>query len=243
MSLGLQDSRRRRRHQRRIALIKWLLVLIFLGGAGAFAYATGSKLARLEVEDLEQQVAELKATRADLKNEKAQLQAKLQTTQEELGTWKERYKANVPQGEPAELFSLMKRRLNNGVDAERLTFVIQQAQSEASCDAGPETRRFLVQTPLSDGAADSVSFANNRVTVTARGASAKDAQGRPEAWFDPDQPVTVTIRRPGGDARSLKGTLPLHPAVVAQGDEHRFSVIPGDRRGFVEVTWQRCAYP
>jgi hypothetical protein len=206
-----------------MALIKWLLVLIFLGGAGAFAYATGSKLARLEVEELETQVAELKAARAELKDEKAQLNDKLAQTRDELATWKRRYEKNVPQGKPAELFALMKTRLSNGLDAERLTFVIQQAQSETSCDAGPETRRFLVQTPLSDGAADS--------------------RGRPEAWFDPDQPVMVTIRRPGGETRSVKGTLPLHPAVVAQGDEHRFSVIPGDRRGFVEVTWQRCAYP
>lgn len=226
-----------------MALIKWLLVLMFLGGAGAFAYATGSKLARLEVEELETQVAELKAARAELKDEKAQLNDKLAQTRDELATWKRRYEKNVPQGKPAELFSLMKTRLSNGLNAERLTFVIQQAQSETSCDAGPETRRFLVQTPLSGGAADSVSFGGNAVTVTAKGASAKDSRGRPEAWFDPDQPVMVTIRRPGGEARSVKGTLPLHPAMVAQGEEHRFSVIPGDRRGFVEVTWQRCAYP
>jgi len=226
-----------------MALIKWLLVLIFLGGAGAFAYATGSKLAQLEVEELEDQVAELKATRGELKAEKTDLKRKLENTNEELAAWKKRYKQNVPQGKPAELFSLMKRRLSNGVDAERLTFVIQQAQSEASCDAGPETRRFIVQTPLSDGAADSVSFADNSVTVTARGASAKDAQGRPEAWFDPNKPVTVTINRPGGEGRTLKGTLPLHPAVVAQGDEHRFSILAGDQRGFAEVTWQRCEYP
>lgn len=243
MSLGLQDSRRRRRHQRRMALIKWLLVLLFLGGAGAFAYATGSKLARLEVEDLEAQVSELKAARSQLETEKARLKEKLENTREELAAWKDRYEQNVPQGKPAELFSLMKKRLSNGVDAERLTFVIQQAQSEASCNAGPEIRRFLVQTPLSDGAADSVSFANNSITVTAQGAPAKDAQGRPEAWFNPDKPVTVTIRRPGGEARSVEGELPMHPAVVAQGKEHRFSVVPGDRRGFVEVTWQRCDYP
>lgn len=243
MSLGLQDNRRRRRHQRRMAMIKWLLVLIFLGGAGAFAYATGAKLARLEVERLEEKVAALNDTLSRVKAEKKELAQELDATEAELATWKQRYERNVPQGKPAELYSLVKRRLSNGMDAERLTFVIEQARSETKCDAGPVTRRFLVQTPLSDGAADSVSFAENTVTVTAQGASAKDAQGRPEAWFDADKAVEVTIRRPGGQAESVKGTLPLHPAVVAQGDEHRFSIVPGDRRGFVEVTWQRCAYP
>ena len=226
-----------------MALIKWLVVLLFLGGAGAFAYATGSKLARLEVEELEAQVTKLENARSELKKEKARLKDTLENTKEELAAWKNRYEQNVPQGKPAELFAAMKKRLNNGVDAERLTFVIEQAQSEASCDAGPQTRRFLVQTPLSDGAADSVSFANNSITVTARGTPAKDAQGRPEAWFDPDAPVAVAIRRPGGESRSVEGTLPLHPALVAQEDEHRFSIVPGDRRGFVEVTWQRCEYP
>ncbi len=243
MSLGLQDNRRRRRHQRRMALIKWLLVLIFLGGAGAFAYATGAKLARLEVERLEEKVAELNDAQARLKAEKKALQRKLAATEEKLATWQQRYEKNVPQGKPAQLYDLVKRRLSNGMDAERLTFVIEQARTETTCEGGPVTRRFLVQTPLSDGAADSVSFADNTITVTGKGVSAKDGQGRPEAWFDADKAVEVTIRRPGGQAESVKGTLPLHPAVVAQGEEHRFSIVPGDQRGFVEVTWQRCAYP
>lgn len=243
MSLGLHDNRRQRRRQRRMALIKTLLVLIFLGGAGAFAYATGSKLARLEVERLESTVAELKETRERLKEEKAALEDKLAETKEKLAEAKARYERNVPEGKSAELYKLVQRRLENGVDAERLGFVIEQARSETSCSAGPDTRRFIVQTRLSDSAADSVSFADNTLTVTATGQPATDEQGRPEAWFDPDKPVTVMIRRPGGETKRVEGTLPLHPAVVAQGDAHRFSIVPGDQRGFVEVTWQRCAYP
>lgn len=243
MSLGLQEGRRRRQHQRRVALIKWLLILMLLFGAGAFAYATGSKLARVEVERLEENVSDLNAQLDDLRGEKAALQKELGETEEALTTWKQRYESEVPRGHPAELLDLVKQRLANGMAAERLTFVIQQAQTEASCDLGPITRRFLVRTPLSRGAADSVSFADNTITLTATGISATDAQGRPEAWFDPAEAIEVTIRRPGGQAQSVKGSPPLHPAIVAGGHEHRFSIVRGDRTGFVKATWQRCDYP
>lgn len=243
MSLGLQDNRRRRKHQRRMAMIKWLLVLIVLFGAGAFAYATGAKLARLDVERLEDKVDQLEARVTKLQDEKAALARELDATEKSLESWKKRYETEVPEGEPANLLALIQDRLSNGMDAERLDFVIRQAQQEATCDGGPVTRRFLVRTPLSSGAADAVAFADNTVTVTAEGASAKDGQGRPEAWFDPDKPLDVAIVRPGGDTDTFRGTLPLHPAVVINGQEHRFTMSRGDRRGFVKVTWQRCEYP
>jgi FtsZ-binding cell division protein ZapB len=243
MSLGLQDNRRRRRHQRRMAMIKWLMVLILLGGAGAFAYATGAKLARLEVETLEEKVASLNDRVDQLQAEKAALERKLNATRKDLETWKQRYREEVPSGPPAELLAQVKQRLDNGVDAERLSFVISQAKQDVECTGGPVTRRFLVQTPLSRGAADSVSFADNTVTVTASGPSAEDAQGRPEAWFDPNAEIAIDVNRPGGQTETVEGTLPLYPSVVLNGQEHRFTVVEGDRQGFVEVTWQRCDYP
>ncbi len=243
MSLGLQDSRRRRKRQRRLAVIKWLLILVGLGAAGAFAYETGSQLAKIEVRRLEEKVSALNDQLAKTEREKSDLRAELGDTRQELESWQQRYEAEVPSGKPAELLELVRRRLDDGLSAQRLEFVITKAANTAECDAGPLTKRFIVQTPLSKGAADSVTFADNSITVTAGGASARDAQGRPEAWFDPDEPVTVTFFRLGGESTTVEGTLPLHYSVVMNGHEHRFSIVDHDNRAFVKVTWQRCAYP
>lgn len=243
MSLGLQDNRRRRKRQRRLALIKWLLILSGLGAAGAFAYETGSQLAKIEVRRLEEKVESLNAQVAKAEREKADLRSELSETEDALAESRQRYEAEVPSGKPAELLDLVKQRLNNGISPDRLEFVIAKASKETKCDAGPVTRRFIVQTPLSRGAADSVSFANNSITVTGRGPSARDSQGRPEAWFDPNQPIAVTFVKLGGESTTVEGTLPLHHSVVINGNEHRFSIVDNDNRAFVNVTWERCAYP
>lgn len=242
MSLGLQETRTRRRRQRRWALLKWTLVLVGLGLAGAFAYETGSQLARLEVTRLEKDLAALQSELDQLQEDKRELRAALDKTRDELQTWQQRYREEVPSGKPADLLGLIRQRLDDGVSAERLAFVVSKASDETACDAGPVTRRFVVQTPLTTGAADSVAFADNTVTVTAEGQSAQDAQGRPEAWFDPGKAITVRFTLLGGETSQVEGTLPLHHAIVRDGREHRFSVVAG-QRAFVEVTWERCAYP
>ena len=243
MSLGLSSSRRRQRRQRRLAALKWLLILAALLGAGALAYATGSELARLEVRDLNRQVAKLETRLSEAKDAQARLRAELAETREALESWQARYEAEVPEGQTAALLNLLRERLADGVSAERLRFVVAEAQERDSCTGGPETRRFLVRTPLAEGAADSVTFDDGRLTVTAAGASAQGSQGRPEAWFDPAKPLAVTITPVGGGGETVEGTLPLHHGLVVESQEHRFSFVQGARRGFVEVTWRRCDYP
>jgi len=243
MSLGLSSNRRRQRRQRRLAALKWLLLLAALLGAGALAYATGSELARLEVRDLNQEVAALEERLAEAKATQARLRAELATTEDALETWQARYEAEVPEGQSAALLSLLRDRLADGVSAERLRFVVAEATERETCAGGPETRRFLVRTPLASGAADSVSFDDGRLTVTAAGASAQDDQGRPEAWFDPAKPLAVTITPVGGDGETVEGALPIHHALVVESQEHRFTFVQGERRGFVKATWRRCDYP
>ena len=243
MSLGLQESRNRRRRQRRWAIIKWLLILAGLVAAGVFAYETGSQLARIEVARLEEKVADLESQLEAAKQQQQDLRSQLRETQQNLEQWKQRYRAEVPSGKPAEILGLIKERMDTGVSADRLAFVVSKAKEQRECTGGPTTKRFIVQTPLSTGAAQSVSFANATITVTAKGQSATDAQGRPEAWFDPDKPLTVTFTRIGGETSTAEGTLPLHHSIVAGDSEHRFTVVDAEQRAFVEVTWERCAYP
>jgi len=80
------------------------------------------------------------------------------------------------------------------------------------------------------------------ITVTASGESAVNQNGQVEAWFDIDKPITVAFTQLGGETVSKTGLLPLHHALIGQGNEHRFTISSGPR-GFVLVTGQRCAYP
>lgn len=243
MSLGLQETRHRRKRARRWALLKWLLILAALGAAFYFAYETARQLARIEVERLEDRVAELQQKLDQAAEEKSQLRAELEETRQSLQDWKERYRAEVPEGKPAEVLSLVRERLDAGVPAERLEFVVRKASAERSCDRGPVTKRFIVQTPLSTGAGGSVSFADGRITVTARGQSATNAQGQPEAWYDPAKPLEATFTRVGGNSETVEGNLPIHHSMVIGDHEHRFTMTESDSRAFALVTWERCAYP
>lgn len=103
-------------------------------------------------------------------------------------------------------------------------------------------KRFIVRTPLHSGANDSVDFGGGAVTVTAKGNSAADANGNPEAWFDPAAPVTLRATLIDGSASEATGMLPLNHAVVAGDREHRFAVTAG-ATGFVNVAGETCAYP
>jgi len=243
MTWGLTESHRARKRRRRWAVVKWVIVLAGLVGAGAFAYATGARLARIEVRELEERVAELQQRLDEQAQENARLRRELKATQDQLATWKQRYEQNVPEGEPARLLDLLRARLDNGVPADRLEFLVESASVEPECPGGPVTKRFIVQTPLSSGAAASVSFADNLVTVTAEGQPATDGQGQPQAWYDVGAPITATFTPVGGDGETARGTLPLQHAIVVDGDEHRFAITEGEDRAFAQVTWRQCAYP
>ncbi|MBU2091946.1 MAG: hypothetical protein KKB63_15410, partial [Alphaproteobacteria bacterium] len=164
-----------------------------------------------------------------------------QALQQRIAEWQTRYEREVPRQELRPLMGLIEQRLKDGVTLDRLSFVVGQASSVRDCQ-GAETKRFLVRTPLASSANSYVTFANNTLTVSALGETALNAEGRPEAWFDPEKPMTVTVTKIGGEEKVATGPLPLTQSVVVGSVEHRFSVIAGPR-GFVQVTADRCRYP
>lgn len=244
MSLGLSESRNRRRRQGRLLLmlLRWLFVAAIAVAAGYYAYDLGSELAREEVRAKEAQLAQVNAENAQLRTDITGLETALREERGLVAQWRDRYQAEVPSPEDAELLQVIQERLSKGVPRERLAQVIALAQDRDSCEPLADTRRFVVQNPVYSGANDSVSYAENAIIVTATGESEVNAAGQPEAWFDPAKPVTVFFTRPGGETTSTVGVLPLHHAVVVGDLEYRFSVVAGSR-SFAEVTGQSCVYP
>jgi len=242
MSLGLLESRIQARRRRRWGIVKWSVVLGILVVAGVYSYETGSVLARYEVTRLNDEIARLEATGARLRNELAELNGALEASKLREEEWSRRYDTDVPKGRPKELFQLVEQQLGAGVDPDRLAFVVGKVQNERACDETPVTKRFYARTPIYEGANDSVRFADGTITVTARGESRTDANGNPQAWYDPAKPVTVTFTQLGGQSSRAEGMLPLHHSVVTDEQEYRFTVVAAEN-GFINVTGDRCRFP
>ena len=240
MTLGYHRDRKRSHFWRR--LFRWLVVLALGFTAGLVAERYGSISTGESVAGLEVEVAQLLETVAGLESENAQLRGIGDADAERIRELRRRYEQDVAPAETRELLGAVRERLDAGVEQSRLAFVIGAARNQRECNAAPVTRRFVVQTPIYEGPNDSVSFADNTITVTAQGRSATDEAGNPEAWFDPAHTITVAFTGIGGERAEVRGTLPLHHALVGGDTEYRFSIVPGDR-AFVEVTAEGCSYP
>jgi hypothetical protein len=243
MSSGLRESKSFARRQRRKRLFKYTFILAVFVGLGLLSYETGGRLAELEVRQARQDIARLTSARAALEQETAALRTAVETERKSRAELQRRYDKDVPTGERKALFALVEQQLGEGAKADRLRFLIAAAGNEEKCDGQPVTKRFIVRTPLYEGANSAVSFADSALTVTAMGESQIDAQGLVQAWFDPAKPVNVELARLGEKPATISGKLPLHHALVGNGFEYRLSFLPADLRGFVNVTADRCRFP
>jgi outer membrane murein-binding lipoprotein Lpp len=242
MSLGLRERRNRRRREVRWRLFRWTVALAAVLAAGFYAYETGTGLAEREVTRLSEEIASLNARIDDLTQESTRLAEAATAAGNKAEDLELRYQRDVPTGEVKKLYDLAQRKIQEGIDPNRLTFVLSQADQQRACEETVETKRFYVKTPLYEGANDAVGFGGNTITVTAEGAASTDKAGNVLARFDPAQPVVVRFVRLGGDGSEAKGVLPLHHALVSGDEEYRFSLVAGSP-GMVKVTAGRCPYP
>ena len=183
MSLGYRRDRKRSHFWR--GLFRWLVVLALGFAAGLVAERYGSISAGRSVAEFEAEVAGLFETVAELEIANARLKGTVEADAVRIAELERRYERDVAPTEARELLDAVRDRLAAGVEQSRLAFVIGAARNERECAEAPATRRFIVETPIYDGPNDSVSFAENTITVTAQGRSATDEAGNPEAWFDP----------------------------------------------------------
>jgi len=242
MSLGLRESKNRRRRQFRTTLFKWTVALCLIVAAGTYAYLSGKELSQGEVNTLKGKIASLEADAANLEQKNTELQTEISGERARAEEWRQRYTREVPSGDLKDLFDLTQQKIESGVSVDRLRFVVGAAENRENCDGKPVTKRFIVQTPLHSGANGFVAFADGTITLTAVGVPARDSLGNPEAWFDPAEPVNIRIVHIGGKSENVSGKLPLNPSIVFGNNEYRFSVVKGSR-GFVQVTGTRCDYP
>ena len=213
MTLGLHERRVRRRQKFWWGVFKYCFVLAIIIGLGVYSYLGGIDIAERKVQQQADRMAELEAGLEAAQAEKAKLERDLQAADRRAKDWESRYQKDVPSGPITELIALMSEKLADGTDAERLSYLIANADSPRQCDE-PVTRRFLVATDFQGESKQSVGFANNTITVTASGESARDTEGNVQAWYDPAKEVRIEFQPLGAEMVAASGFLPLQHSMV-----------------------------
>ncbi len=241
MSLGRYDYEKRYRRRFLAGFVKLGLLLALLLGTGLFAYQMGVEQMKGRDASLREEVSALSRQKAELELLASQMQNAARAAEGRAAEAEARLKREVPTGELARLSKLVGERLSAGLDPARLAFVIEQAQTPRNCQQ-PDSKRFVLSTPLLKAGNRTTTFGNGTITVTGEGLSARNAQGQPESWYDPAQPVRIRIVTQSGKETVVAGPLPLHQSVVVDQTEHRFTFAAGPR-SFVEVTADHCPFP
>lgn len=233
MRLGSTRQRDRKRRQRRflLGLFKWGFFLGLIVAAGAYAWYTGSKVVRHEVVELTSKNQALESEVTSLRSAVADGQAREALLNEQ-----------IPAESEQKILEIARRKIGEGVAHERLAEILSAATAARRCDNAPTSRRFLARTHISGGDGTSATFADNTITVKAEGEAATNGEGKPEAWYDQEKPVTITFIHLNGAATRAEGRLPLTHSIAVGGHEYRFQITDGPR-GFVIATMDRCAYP
>jgi hypothetical protein len=237
------DNRRRRRRKTLWRLVRWTITLAVLVLFVGLAYQVGLSQNQSEVERQQADIDDFLLQINALSRRVAGESQAARDAQGRIGQLEARYARDVPRGELRALIDLIKSRLDEGLPAERLEFVISQTTEATSCTARTETKRFLMHTSISTGAVSSVSFGGNRITVTGQGATTRNEQGQPQAWFDPGQSVQIRFMQLDGEVENADGMLPLSHSMVVDGREYRFTITNGEQQGFVDITGQNCDWP
>ncbi|MGH6934178.1 MAG: cell division protein ZapB [Dongiaceae bacterium] len=243
MSLGLHDRQQRQRRRMMWSAVKWGVAMALVFVSGLYAYQTGTSLARIDLNRLEQKVADLSQTIDGLRNENAELKATRADAEQRAVQWEQRYQAEVPSGRAKAIYDLAQQKIKDGVDPGRLAFIIGAAANPRVCDEPTESRTIMVRTSINKTGKNSASFANRTVTATAEGQPVVNDAGQKEAWFDTAQPVMLRFAEIGGQTTEAAGILPLQQDWVVGDSEFRFNILAEERRGFVTITAERCNFP
>jgi hypothetical protein len=232
------SSRYRERNAQRMTNAISMLIVIALSACVGFWM--GKQYGVEQNISLEDQVESLTKERNTLQGNVTELRAEAQTANTRYEQIKAEYNAILPEGPMQDLTRLVRQQIDQGMAPERLAFVIKSARPPTGC-TDPETKRFVVSTPSYTGPDSSASVADGGIVIKAKGASASNKDGKPEAWFDSAKDVEVSFISPEG-TEVKKGIFPIRHSVVHAGREYRFTIEEG-AKSFAKVVFDSCAYP
>lgn len=240
MSLGLREQARQRQQRFWLRLLKAALLLTAMGGVGLFTFQMGVEYMKSRQVGLVEDQNQLRRELEDAQRNLVAAREALRIAETRAADAEARLEREQAQGEQAQLSKLLADRLAAGVSADRLAFLIREAKPTRNCEP-PEIKKLIVATSNHRGTQASVGPAGNAITINGEG-TAVTANGQPQAWFDPQKPVTFRFSAPSGRNDEARGVLPLTHTMVVGTTEHRFRIAVGVR-SFAEITVERCPFP
>ncbi len=232
-----------RRYKKRSAqrLVGLISVMAFMIVAGAFGFFLGRQsvfrneiLMKTQAESLSKEKQQLEETVTELKAEALTAVRRYEDLQKT-------YNETVVEGPIQELITLVHQQIADGMDPERILFLIRSSRPPRNCSE-PETQRFVVSTPAYKGPESKASIADGTIVIKGEGVSSRNASGAPEAWFDAGKSVTLQFALKDGRSETKKGTMPIHQSLIIADKEYRFTITEG-ARSFAKVTFDSCDYP
>ncbi len=229
---------RQRSLHRVLSVVRVLLTLCLSGGVG---FWLGHLSAGQDIITLQAERDVLAEQRDSLQDNITRIRAEAQTANARLGQLQDTYEETIPEGPMRDLMALVKKQLDEGMDPQRLFMAVESARPPRNCSE-IETKRFVVSTPAYDGPDSQITVAENMISISGNGSSARNDKGQPEAWYDPSRKVHLVFALVDSEEQKVDGVLPLHHSVVSGEREYRFTVSDG-ARSFAKVTFDSCDYP
>ncbi len=237
-SYNPQDRYRRKAADRMAGV---MMVVLILGLAFGFGFWLGRQAAGYGERSLKKQVESIRAERDTLQDSVTELRAETQTANARYEQLQKEYNETVPEGPMRDLVTMLSKQIEEGRDPQRLAFLIRSAQPPRNCSE-PETKRFVVSTPSYKGPGGQITLANGALVIKGSGVSAVNAEGNPEAWYDPSKPISIDFITLGGVKDTKSGVMPLHHSVVVGAREYRLTITDG-AKSYGKVTFDSCDYP
>lgn len=236
----LNSFQRKNRQKARNRLIGQFLLASALGGVFLFAYQFGERQMAARIGQRMDEVQALTKERDELHQQVVDLQAAAVVSQQKVSELEARYREQIPDDATEALLRLLRERMTAGVSAARMNSILAAASNPRSC-RNRDAKRFMLSTTLNQGRDNSATFGSGAVTVSGEGKTMTNAEGRPEAWYDPEKQVSMKFRLIGGRVSVAEGYLPLQHSIIDDAVEYRFTIEAGPR-GFVTVTSDQCDY-
>ncbi len=237
-SYNPNDRYRRRNATRLFGLI--CVVVSFALGFGLGLMFSKHKAAWDEA-GLKQSIQALQAERDTMQESITAISQQAQTANMRLEELQKTYNEMLPEGAMRELLPIVQQRLQEGMDPQRLSFVIRSTRPPTNC-TDPQNMRFVPSTPTYKGPKSQVSVAEGAVVIEGEGMSATNPKGQTEAWYDPSRQVTIRFKVKDQPEKTKTGILPLQESIIAENREYRFTAEEG-ARSFIKITYDSCDYP
>jgi hypothetical protein len=240
-SYGAASGRKRKRWSWWL-LAKLAAALGLLLFAISSAYQVGFSQSATELDRLRHDVGELQEQNRRLTERTASAEQRGAMMVARVAQLEKSFEAKTPKGDAKQLLGLIQQKLEAGIDPERIGFVLSQVDRPRNCDPKTDSRKLQPRTTLSTAPLVAVTFLSDKLTVTGQGATARSADGQPETFYDPGQPVELRFTRIDGSVDTAKGTLPFTHSLVIGDRELMFAAKAG-ATGVIDLTMQSCAYP